>query len=301
MSGGRFRDVDLDLLADYVGGVLDGTSEADEVARLIAEDPTWAQAHAALAAASAQVRDSLATWGADEVTMPADIADRLSEVLLAAGGARESDCSPVAPARVPSQPRKRGPAVADHPGRPPIRRSRRRVARWAVPASVAAVAAFTGIWLSEVGRDSGGTTSAVDLRPEIVEPVVPQPPVDRIISSGSDYARADLPDALAAAAGMPSEPGVFHVPSEEKQVPAVPGLEQLGDHAGLSACLEAITAVHGHGLVAVDLVDYAAFEGTPAVVIRFLDENNNRWVWVAGPDCGRADAGADTRYQLRVG
>jgi hypothetical protein len=302
VSGGRFRDIDLDLLADYVGGALDGTSEADEIARLIADDPMWAQAYDALVTASAQVRDSLAAWGADEVTMPADVVDRLSEALSAVNGEREPDCSPGAPG-VPSQPRKRSPAVADHPSRPPTRRShRRRVARWAVPAGFTiAVAAFVGIGLSELGHDSGGEAPATDLQPEVVRSVGSQPPVGRIISSGSDYARADLPAALAAATGTTSQPGVFHAPSEEKGVPAVAGLEQLSDPAALSACLKAVAAAHGHDLAAVDLVDYAAFEGSPAVVIRFLDVDNDRWAWVVGPDCGRPDAGADTRYRLRVG
>ncbi|MBM0240402.1 hypothetical protein JNW88_30960 [Micromonospora sp. ATA32] len=55
MTTGEFRGVDHDLLADYLGGALDGTPEQTAVARLIDEDPTWAGAHAALAPAVAQV------------------------------------------------------------------------------------------------------------------------------------------------------------------------------------------------------------------------------------------------------
>ena len=48
MTSDEFGEVDIDLLADYIGGALDGPGEA-EVARLIDEDPRWREAHDLLA------------------------------------------------------------------------------------------------------------------------------------------------------------------------------------------------------------------------------------------------------------
>ena len=70
MTGREFREVDHDLLADYVGGALDGTPERDRVARLVAEDAAWADAHATLAPAMARVHDELTGWGAAAPEMP---------------------------------------------------------------------------------------------------------------------------------------------------------------------------------------------------------------------------------------
>jgi hypothetical protein len=50
----------------------------------------------------------------------------------------------------------------------------------------------------------------------------------------------------------------------------------------------------------VDLVDYASFEGSPALVVSFVDQAGERWAWVAGPECGQPQSGADTRYSTRV-
>ncbi|BCB85941.1 hypothetical protein Psuf_032540 [Phytohabitans suffuscus] len=63
MTGQEFSEVDFDLLADYVGGALDGTPEETVVARRVAEEPAWAEAHAALVEATGSVRASLAAWG----------------------------------------------------------------------------------------------------------------------------------------------------------------------------------------------------------------------------------------------
>ncbi|MER7169324.1 hypothetical protein ABT336_25110, partial [Micromonospora sp. NPDC000207] len=83
MTTGRFEEVDLDLLADYLGGVLDGTPEEAVVARLVAEDAAWAQAEARLAPALSAVGADLAAWGADAPEMPSDVADRITAALAA--------------------------------------------------------------------------------------------------------------------------------------------------------------------------------------------------------------------------
>ncbi|MGI5212614.1 hypothetical protein [Plantactinospora sp. CA-290183] len=84
MTAGQFREVDLDLLADYVGGALDGTPDAAEVSRLIGEDEAWAEAHAAVVAGVGAIRSSLTAWATEPVPMPADVVARLSSALASA-------------------------------------------------------------------------------------------------------------------------------------------------------------------------------------------------------------------------
>ncbi|MBM0228834.1 hypothetical protein JNW87_28395, partial [Micromonospora sp. ATA51] len=65
------------MLADYVGGALDGTPEQVRVARLVEEDPAWGGAYAALAPAVELVRADLADWAAAAVPdMPLTLAVR---------------------------------------------------------------------------------------------------------------------------------------------------------------------------------------------------------------------------------
>ena len=48
MTGAEFGGVDIDLLADYIGGALTGTPEESAVAARIAGDPDWQAAYASL-------------------------------------------------------------------------------------------------------------------------------------------------------------------------------------------------------------------------------------------------------------
>ncbi|MGC1214189.1 MAG: hypothetical protein WA890_23385, partial [Micromonospora sp.] len=88
MTPGEFSTVDHDLLADYVGGALDGTPEHATVARLVEEDAAWRRAYAALAPALDLVRADLAEWGSVAAPeMPAAVADRIAAALSGAGPA----------------------------------------------------------------------------------------------------------------------------------------------------------------------------------------------------------------------
>lgn len=79
-----FSDADFDLLADFVGGALDGTPEADEVRRLVSTDDGWAEAYGALVTAEVAVRDELTALGAERLPMPVDVEHRLNAALQAA-------------------------------------------------------------------------------------------------------------------------------------------------------------------------------------------------------------------------
>jgi hypothetical protein len=75
-------------------------------------------------------------------------------------------------------------------------------------------------------------------------------------------------------------------------------LSRLTAEAALAECLGAIAGEHGVPITTTSAVDYARFSGKPALVVFFVDADNARWAWVAGPDCG--PGGADTQYSTRV-
>ncbi|MEO3746283.1 hypothetical protein [Plantactinospora sp. B5E13] len=81
MTGGQFREVDLDLLADYVGGALDGTPDEAEVARLVTQAPDWAAAYAALTGGLDAVRLDLASLASPPEPMPAVVVDHIEAAL----------------------------------------------------------------------------------------------------------------------------------------------------------------------------------------------------------------------------
>lgn len=328
MTAGQFRKVDLDLLADYVGGALEGTPEESTVARLVAEDPAWTRAHAALAPKMETVRHHLANWGATDLAMPADISARLSAALAGAGpaAADPADSSRadrrVADPYIPDQTRHRLSVVPDV-GRTSGGRdgragsTRRRWSRWAGPLTVAAaLVVVAGVGASQFsGIDRAQDSAGQALSGESNEPrtgtadssaarAAAELSTRRVIASGTEYQRTTLAGALASldrtAIGAKTPDGA-PAAEPDSAISRVAGLHRLTDRGALAGCLDAVAATHNQGPVAVDLVDYAAFEGIPALVISFADQAGERWIWVAGPECGTPGSGADTRYRTRVG
>lgn len=327
MSPGEFRAVDPDLLADYLGGVLDGTPDEAVVARLVAEDPSWRAAYGELSAAVSTVRDDLAGWGAVPVTMPDELAVRISSALTRAGGTLPGPRSTLTHAgRALPGPRSTGPR-----GRGAATRQR-RWSRLATPVAVAAaVAVAVGVGVSQLagvqstqndsaastefsesgGHDAGGQpapTSAEQPQIAAAEPTAPPqvlraPSAERLIASGTDYTPESLGQLLLQH-GRAGSPGPSTAPDAHRapgQPPTVTGLGRLADPAALTGCLEAVATVHANGPIAVDVIDYATFESTPALVLVLVDGVGERWVWVTGPACGEPTAGPDTRYRSRVG
>ncbi|MEV5821754.1 hypothetical protein AB0L22_21565 [Micromonospora haikouensis] len=323
MTAGGFREVDLDLLADYLGGALDGTPDEAVVARLVAEDPAWAEAHDALAAALAPVGDALAAWAGPAPQMPPVVADRITAALAGAGPGtpagvtdqpnRAGLADPARVGRVPAQPTggTRRPAGGPGPatGRPGGRG--RRWARLAGPVALAAASVVAvGFGLNQVvgGSDqSGGTADrAISAQAESGGGAFTIAGAPR--RSGTDW----TPETLAA--GDRLSPGASEPPrsfgsgpdapvggDSGERLPAVGDLGRLTGTAALADCLTAVSAEHGAGPLTVDLVDYARFRGAPALVVRFVDPSGERWAWVSGPECGVPGSGADTRYRTRVG
>ncbi|OJF09618.1 hypothetical protein [Couchioplanes caeruleus] len=90
MTGAEFSEVDFDLLADYVGGALDGTPDEAVVSALIVGHPAWRRAHAELSGAAEAMTAALGAWGAEPEPMPADVATRLDVALAAANSSIEA-------------------------------------------------------------------------------------------------------------------------------------------------------------------------------------------------------------------
>jgi hypothetical protein len=297
VTGQEFSEVDLDLLADYVGGALDGTPEEAVVARRVAEEPAWAEAHAALSEATGGVRASLAAWGESAEPMPAEVADRIATAL-------EQEPHRPALSLVPDD--------ADGPSRT-APRARRRLPAWAAPAAIAAgVAALAGFGLSQAGDLSGGGDdggSGTSAEAPAAANAEGGPGVDTYLqrdvplaASGENYRVATLGSAenpiarqLSAAPNSADERD-----QSRAAAPSVPPLDRLKDPAALAACIEAIARAHPPGVTTVEVVDLASFEGSPAAVVFFTDRSGARWVWASGPECGLAARGADTRGSAQI-
>ncbi|MER7333338.1 MULTISPECIES: hypothetical protein [unclassified Micromonospora] len=355
MTARGFGEVDHDLLADYVGGALDGTPDEARVARLVEEDAAWAEAYALLAPALAGVRADLAAWAGPAPEMPTDVTDRLVAALATAPA---PDSGPLDPTSahselVQSEPRDSEPArseavrsrpggddalPADEPGtgrsgglvpaqplggsarRPagvprsepgpgattgPGRR-RRRWSRLAGPVALAAASiAAVGLGVSQLTGGQQGETAVHDAaKPEVAAPAgTPLQAGEPTLRSGRDYTPESLTGVpLTTKAERFSAGPRPDVQAEGGRLPgALVGLERLTDPAALSDCIHEIGAEHGRGPLVVDVVEYARFQGQPALVVRFTDNGGAHWAWVSGPECGVPGSGSDSRYRTRVG
>jgi len=336
VSAGQPSEVDLDLLADYVGGALDGTDQ-QKVARLIAQDPAWQQAHAWLVRTSEDVRDVLAEWGTVPTPMPADVVGRLTAALATAtaDAAATADATATADDRAGrgrADRRVGAPREFERPergSRPPTRRDTatagrmdrtkrpttgRRMRRWVTPLAVlAALIAFAGLGVAYLTGDDRAVVSGTALRDDSAEGGAGAPasattpsqqfaaslPV-RLLSTGTDYTRASLGgqvNALRLTDARATAKGSGT--TELSRGPAAPGAAPGPD--SIAGCVTAVTAAHGRGTLSVEWVDAATFEGLPALVVVFADRTGERWAWVVSPECGRPKVGAATRYSARVG
>ncbi|HEX5597385.1 MAG TPA: hypothetical protein VFX61_15415 [Micromonosporaceae bacterium] len=322
MTAGQFREVDQNLLADYVGGALAGTPDEVVVARLIAEDRAWAEAYAALAPAVDEVREALAEWGTNDLAMPPEVVARLTDALATTDPIAAIDASASPPAstplhgpRVPSQAGRGRPAASgappSGPRRPRARARRRRWPQWAGAITAAAAVATFATLVDFDSRSTKFDKSDADTaatQPEVDTLVAPESDptrraakaaAERTVASGTNYMPATLADAIAAQIHITPTPAQQQAAAPLVQTGRAPGLDRLADDHALTACLDEVTRAHGRGPLSIDLVDLAMFEQAPAVVISFVDSTGERWAWVAGPACG--STGADTRYRTRVG
>ncbi|BCJ43608.1 hypothetical protein GCM10010168_40840 [Actinoplanes ianthinogenes] len=286
MTGAEFDGVDIDLLADYVGGALDGTPESERVAALIAGEPAWQEAYALLAPEMAAVGALLGDLPVEP--MPADVVARLDAALATAGG-------PVATVTVDEA----APGVPKSVSDLDVRRRKRGRHRWlriAAPIGIAAGAvAFLGYGLAgpESASDDAGSSAAAPAAGEAMVNAIPA----LTMTSGLDYTLGTLGQTLKRATDTPrtmaSEDSAGINAADEQ------GLARLRAPAALLDCLNAIAAENGAGPITTESADYARFEGQEALVVRFTADNG-AWAWASGADCGLAGGGADTLGKVPV-
>ncbi|GAB1688400.1 hypothetical protein [Krasilnikovia sp. M28-CT-15] len=327
MTGADFSDVDIDLLADYVGGLLDGTPEAVEVAARIDADPQWRDAHEAMLAGMAAVGTELRAMGAAPAPMPADVAARIDAAL--AEQARDTGDAALAEqaedtgdAALAGKAKGTGTDPAPAPGRgrhlvavpsggARVGTARRRW-RWAAPIGVAAgVLAFAGFGVNHLvgpASEKADTAGAPAMLAQGEADVATLPDADHIATTGTNYAPDTLRPDDARAPFAPN-------PAEDRAEPATKGaapsveafagdvaapLQRLRARDALQACLDAIVQEYGARPVTAQSIDYARFEQAPSLIVRFTGPDGT-WVWVSGPDCGVPGAGAATRFRVKVG
>ncbi|WP_406039505.1 hypothetical protein OG799_28775 [Micromonospora sp. NBC_00898] len=265
--------------------------------------------------------DAAAPASAAAATDPLAAADSLDGVAASRPGGR--DAGPVDAGRiraggqvgsgaVPAQvtgDRRTGrtgrPVESPGRGTGPGRRPRRWV-RVAGPVVVAAASvAAVGLGLNQLvatGKDAAVTADNA-AAPDAVA-AEPFQTTGTPLRSGTDYTPELLsgvsPSTVPPAAGGDAEKSTAAA-QDGRRLSAVGGLDRLTGRDALDACLREISAEHGSGPVTVTVVDYASFQGRPALVVTLVDTGGARWAWVSGPECGVPGSGADTRFRTRVG
>ena len=331
MTGAEFGGVDIDLLADYIGGALTGTPEESAVAARIADDPEWQAAYASLTEGMALVSAELGRFGPEP--MPADLAARLDAALTTPAdldptarsafldliAADSEPATAIAADLAPPAPQLSlvggGAAEGDVPN--PVRKKalgppRGRRLRWAAPIAVAAgLIAFVGFGLDYLaGRSTQSSTdsssAAGTSQKQAEAPSMARSPLGagQLLATGTDYTRATL--------GVPPNQPMtapYGTSSESAPVPTAPtgvaadggsALQRLTAPIALADCLEAIEQKNANGVISVESVDFARFSGAPAVIVRFTAANGH-WAWASGADCGTPPGDAATLDKVPVG
>jgi hypothetical protein len=278
VTGAEFSGVDIDLLADYIGGALEGTPDESVVAALIADDPAWRAAHESLGGGMALVQTQLADLG--PAPMPSAVADRLDELFRPA----------------PQLTLVHSDGQVRAPGR-------RR--KWLTPIAVAAgLVFFVGFGLDYVaGREGANTDQAASgAATESGQDAAADPALSKI-ASGIDYSLGNLAvePAQALAAPQAADPATSAAKSGSSRAALTdePALARLTATDALQDCLDAIQQENAGGVLSVQSVDYARFNGSPALVVRFAAANG-QWAWASGPDCGTPTGDAATLGKVPV-
>lgn len=276
---------DVDELSAYADGSLDAAA-----AGVVGAHVESCAECAGDLRALAFVAGELATLPAP--TMPGDVALRLDEAI-----ARERRAHPAADGAPPGRGRG-GPSWA---------------AGGAAAAVVIGLVAVIGIGavVNKVGQGSAAkdATGAAG---------APAAGLDReagptaVYTSGTDYSKVRLPDQLSTVLDRPADEELDDVAESLAQTPtgsapvtpATPraaardseltALKSVADPARLKACVETLSP--GAQPVAVD---FARFEGRPAILIAFPGEGSQLEVYVVGPNCG-IDAGTDDSLHYQV-
>jgi hypothetical protein len=297
----RANPPDLDQLADFAAGLLDGTPEGAAIAEQIERDPAAARLHAALIHADNVVRAELRALAAP--TMPADVFARLDAALAAESNAEAATAEEVDSRQL----RPQADSGADSDGDTGTGRVvplHRRRTWWmgggAAAAGIALIAAgavgFGMFTQTKHGTQEGSTAASAphtDLKS--VPPGVPSRAEGSLgeTASGTEYQSASLAVQIPALLGVSQDRGERKFASGTPTAEAA--LQRLLSPTELANCLAALGAV-GRPLA----IDYARYAGNPAVVIVLPSKATPSVVDVAivGPDCGRS--GSDSRLRTTV-
>lgn len=263
---------ELELLADYVGGALDGTPEAAEVTRKIRDNAAWAEAHSQLVIALRRVDEQLREVSSTPETMPDDVWARLETALgdPALSGPAFSGPTLTGPR---TEPPIWVPPAPHQPPAPPRRASRRW--RWLAPVGVAAAVLGCFGLGSQVLRpnaasDSANTTAGKGVNPESAYSL---PSGLLQLTSGRDYTSTTL-------AVLTDNQALAFATKDSASPPAA--LTRLSNQAALGGCLEAINQIAPG---AATVVDFASYQGNPALIVVVARASGGKWVGVAGPAC----------------
>ncbi|GAA0272429.1 hypothetical protein [Cryptosporangium japonicum] len=274
---------ELDLLADYAEGLLEGTPDGELVAARIATDQEWSDAYRQLTMVAPGITAELAAL--PEIPMPTAVAASLDQAL--------------ASAPAPTDEERPAPATDLTRRREEKERASRR---WRVAGGWVAAAAVVGVLGLGVGQlttssgDDSAETSAAsknDSAPDVLSAPAAPPPT-RV--SGISYSTRELAQQARslvlqpeAAAPRPSaSAGPSRAPAASAAIPAA--LQRLTSPTELRNCLAALGIT-----IEPLLVDYATLDGAPVVVVLTEDADPSRVAVVAaGPECG-VDGNADER------
>lgn len=232
------------------------------------------------------------------------------------GGSRGEEGRGAAVGPAGMEPGSDGVAPARHLVAVPSRGGRRRARRlrWAAPVGIAAgVIAFLGFGIQQFGTGSSEDAATTAGSGSAPQEAPPQAAADgtlglpggtaQVTSSGIDYRRDTLGQVAAHAMSAPESADEWDNSRKSAGTDlsgAESALSRLSAQPALLACINAITAENGVGTIAAQTIDFARYDGAPAVVVQFT-ASNGTWVWASGADCGTPGAGAATLATVKVG
>ncbi len=284
-------NIDLDLLADYADGLLGPADEA-RVAALVQDDREWAFALDALRSALPQVNAALAGANSEPIP-PATLAAVLRAVQEQDSAAQLPE---LRPGDAPDGRREDTTAPRDttrpSAGRPPSKSKAKRKRRLSAAVLTAcALFALFGIGVGYLLNSTGQSTekqatSAKAAAPQAIAGGAAGIPPVKIIISGLNYTAATL-GSTAFASHTTTNPGPNAAAPNGTRAPLTSTLDRLSRPAALDECLKQVeTLIGGHATT----VDYAEFDGQPALIITLPDAGT---VVAVGANCGVAGSGID--------
>ena len=318
MPADIFARLDLALLGATSAERTAGTANATNAETISTANATSAEKAiiAERATGAARAAGDEAATGNESTATDQEVAGRASRAGQTASIEGVSSGAAVGPAAM--EPGSDGAAPARHLVAVPSgsRSKRARRLRWAAPVGIAAgVLAFVGFGFqhqfagggSEDTQSSAGSAAEAPAAPHAAagsELGLPEGSA-RIVESGTDYRLATLGQSVKRARAAPDLPPE-QLATMSKSAPSPGGLDavdplnRLRVQEALRACIQAIAELHGAGEIVPQTIDFARFDGAPAMVVEFTAADGS-WVWASGPACGTTGVGAAKLGAVQVG